>query len=252
MQTIQRMFQKKTSLPWIMVIIGIWLWWILVWQKVLYNDTYYIQDVLFTKQSLSLYNDVNLYADIAELYSGNYYHTLHRWKRNSMLDTIQSHYSFIDTIVLQEFTANTLLLDIKFRVPLVRLRHNNSLYAVYDEEILPLFSWERLADNTPLILLPLYLSGTAESLSWILYQLNPHKLLSDYLLLQTAPVQWSLTYVPWWEKYIFRNDRLRVYFNAKKEISWQLLQLLLLYKYYPDFDRIRQIDIGSIANPIIN
>ncbi len=139
---LQHIWRNKIPFPSLMVVVGLSICVILIVfvRSRIYNDAYYIQDILVTEQSLMQYNDINLYADIMSLYREQYYHTLHRWKRTNILDTIQRQYPFVSDVILKEFSNNTLLLDVSFHVPLFRLRYNDSLYAMYTQHMIPLFS----------------------------------------------------------------------------------------------------------------
>lgn len=235
---------------WLLLLI--WIFLFVSLRSKIYHPTYKIDTILFTSWSIATHDDPILYASIVDIYSGTYYTSM-KWFRPKLYVTeaIQSIYPVVRDIQEIEFANNTLLLDISFQQPLLRIRYHDGDYALYPDYFVSLWWDDTLATSTPLVLLPIYLSGTSTSLSGILYGLSPYKLLTDYLLLKTAPIQWSLTYVPWWEKYILRNEQQRVYFNTRKDISTQLLKLILLYKHYPWFDNLKQIDVGSIADPIV-
>ena len=219
----------------------------------LYQPEYLIKKVLFTTWSIAQYNDIELFDKIIQIYSWSYYSTTRIWWTTSnMVEKLLSEKPYVSSIDVSSFSQNTLIVDVSFSSPLLRFRYNDKYYGIYqDKTALLLSTWDLLGQDKPLILLPLYLSGTSESISWVLYNISAEKLLYDYLLLQTSPIQWSLTYIPWGEKYIIWNPNQRVYLNAKKDIAQQLLLLYTLKNNYNGFENLKQIDVWSLVNPII-
>jgi hypothetical protein len=124
-------------------------------------------------------------------------------------------------------------------------------YGAYDNNLIVLGPQDSLWYGIPLVLLPIYLNESSQSISGLLYNININKMLYDLLLFKTVPISWSVTYIPWWDKYILRNNDIRIYFNAKKDINNQLVILSTLMSQYRWFDQLEQIDIGSLDNPII-
>lgn len=234
------------------IIILVWL--ILFWsvRSRLYHPQYRITKVLFSTWSVSFYDDIALFDRIIQIYSGGYYSTIRIGsKESNIISDLEKTIPYVNSIIPISFSNNTLLVDVQFKNPFFRFRYNDKEYWIYDKTYISLHSGNLLGQNTPLILLPLYLSGTSESISGVLYSVNAEKMLYDYLLLQTSPIQWSITYVPGWEKYIIWNPNQRVYFNAKKDIGQQLHTLYVLKNNYNGFETLSQIDIGSLINPIV-
>jgi len=78
---------------------------------------------------------------------------------------LQYSVPYIDTITPLSFVNNTVVVDIIFKDPLFRLRYKDEDYGIYDRTFIPLGKSDQLGLSTPLILLPLYLSGSSPSLS---------------------------------------------------------------------------------------
>lgn len=240
----------------VLYVIGIIvLVWLVLFRSIrsrLYNPEYRITKVLLTTWSVAVYNDITLFDRIVQVYSGSYYSTIRIGSMESnIIKDIENSTPYVDLISPVSFSNNTLLVDVKFKNPSFRFRYKDKEYAIYNKTYIELGSGDTLGQNTPLILLPLYLSGTSESISGVLYNVNVEKMLYDYLLLQTSPIQWSITYVPGWEKYIIWNPNQRVYFNTKKDIGQQLNTLYILKNNYNGFETLSQIDVGSLVNPIV-
>ncbi len=228
---------------------------LVLWESIrvrLYNPDYLIQKVVFSTGSIASYDDVALFDRIVHIYSGSYYSTARLGGDVShMIDDVIKEMVYVDSIIPLWFSHNTLLVDVKFKNPAFKFRYKDQEYGIYTTTFIPLHPDDQLGQSSPLILLPLYLSGSSESISGVLYSVNVEKMLYDYLLLQTSPIQWSLTYIPGGEKYVIWNPNQRVYFNAKKNISQQLTTLYILKNNYNGFEDLKQIDVWSLANPIV-
>lgn len=235
---------------WIIVIIAGIL--ILNIRARIYNSDYLISKVVFTTWSVAAYNDNELFSNIVHIYSWNYYSTLRiGGSVRSTIDDLISKVSYIQTITPSSFSNNTLLVDVSFKQPLLKFNYKDKEYGIYNDTFVALSTWDNLGKDTPIILLPLYLSGNSENISWILYDISVQKMLTDYLLLQASPIQWSITYIPGGEKYVIWNPNQQVYFNTKKDISKQLSLLYILKNNYNGFEDLKQIDVWSLDNPIV-
>ena len=218
----------------------------------LYNPKYLIQKVVFSTWSVAMYDDILLFDRIVQIYSWSYYSTIRVGNKAwNMIEDLKNSTIYVDSIVPSWFSDNTLLVDVKFKDPSFKFRYNDREYGIYNNTYIPLTPNDQLGQKSPLILLPLYLSGSSESISGVLYGVNVEKMLYDYLLLQTSPIQGSITYIPGWEKYIIRNPNQRVYLNAKKDISQQITTLYILKNNYNGFENLKQIDVWSLINPIV-
>lgn len=235
------------------VVLSIWLLLFVYWLKgKIYAPKYHISKVIYTSWSFQQYKDPEMYSNISQMYSGTYYTALRMFReQNFSLSELQDKYPFIEDVEISQYANNTLVLDVKFIKPALRFRYKDEIYWVYNTYTLPIGSWESLWNGTPLMLLPIYLSGSSESISWVLYGIDVKKLLYDYLLIKTSSIPWTITYIPGWDKYILWNDKLRIYFNAKKDINKQLFTLSLLINNYQPFKTLEQIDLWSIDNPIV-
>ena len=235
---------------WIVFVIGLFLTFNI--RSRIYNSDYIISKVVFSTWSLASYNDSELFNDIIHIYSWTYYSTIRIGSTiSSIIDTLVMKKWYISSIIPVSFSNNVLLVDVKFKEPMLKFYYNNMEYAIYENTFVPLSTGDQLGMKTPMISLPLYLSGTSQSISWILYNISVQKMLTDYLLLQTSPIQWTLTYIPGGEKYVIRNPNQKVYFNTKKDISKQLSLLYILKNNYNGFEDLKQIDVWSLDNPIV-
>lgn len=225
--------------------------WNNLYQRV-YSDEYLINSIRYTSDSINTYNDPSLYSFISLSYICRYYFDLQLFGNDSVYeDQIKAQYPFIDSVTISSFNNNTLVLDIKFIKPSLRFFYKNMSYGAYDKNLIVLGPQDSLWYGIPLVLLPIYLNESSQSISGLLYNINTDKMLYDLLLLKTVPISWSVTYIPWWDKYILRNNDVRIYFNAKKDINHQIVILSTLMSQYRWFDQLHQIDIGSLDNPIV-
>lgn len=218
----------------------------------IYNSSYLISKVVFTTWSVSVYNDSELFSQIVSIYSWSYYSTLRiGGSVTSTIDDLIQNVTYVRSIETSSFANNTLLVRVVFKEPLLKFSYKEKEYGIYNNAFIPLSTWDTLGQQTPIILLPLYLSGMSENISWILYNISVQKMLNDYLILQTSPIKWSITYIPGGEKYVIWNPNQQVYFNTKKDISKQLSLLYILKNNYNGFEDLKQIDVWSLDNPIV-
>lgn len=235
---------------WILTVL--WILWYNLYTRI-HSADYLINRVNYTKDSISVYNNSWLYNFIALFYICKYYFDINVFGMQGWYEKqIKAQYPFIDNIVINGFNNNILLLDIKFKKPSLRFLYNNKIYWAYtDHKLIEISKEDGLWSDTPLVLLPIYLNESSPSIDGLLYNVDIDKMLYDLTLLSTMPLSWSITYIPWGDKYIFRNNDIRIYFNAKKNINQQLITLFTLMSQYRWFSKFKQIDIGSLDNPIV-
>ncbi len=249
-----KMFRKARSINIVIIIVlsSILAFFIYNINSRIYSDQYKVSSIRFTKKSVNQYNDAQLYTHIAELYSWKYYSDISAfWDHKDYNEILTVQYPFIESINIKGFSNNTLLLDVVFTKPLLRFLYKDEFYGAYHNLLLPLNTTDELNNGTPLMLLPIYLKESSISISWLLYEVDISKMLYDLLLLKTVPISWSVTYIPGWDRYILRNNDVRIYLNAKKDINTQLWILSTLMSQYKWFNQLKQIDIGSLDNPIV-
>jgi hypothetical protein len=251
---ISKFFRKSTSISLSIIII---IWIVIIWfsysiYNKLYSADYRIDSIGYTIESINTYNDPLLYNTISLWYICRYYSDVKLlWDEKTYDKKIQEEFPFIESISIVSFSKNKLILDVKFHKPLLRFMYKNDIYWAYKNNLIILWTKDTLGYGIPLILLPQYLQWSSSDISWLLYNINLDKMLYDLLLLKSSSLSWSITYIPWGDKYILRNKDIRVYFNAKKDINHQLMILSTLMTEYRWFKDIKQIDVGSLDNPIV-
>ena len=218
----------------------------------LHAKHYVIESVLFTSGTIQNYDNDEFLLDIVSMYSWAYYSTLRLWSTSSQaIKSFIKEKEFLEDVRYLSFEDNKLVIDVIFRKPLVRLVYNSGSYALYDHSILELPAESTIAKDVPSINLPLYLSGSSESIDGILYEVIPSKMLADYYLLQSAVVRGSISYIPGAQRYVIWRPEIQIYINAKKDIIEQLQTLFVLKEHYPWFESLQTIDLGSLKQPII-
>lgn len=249
-----KLFHKARSINIVIILILLLVLSLLIYNvnSRIYSEDYKIKTIRYTKTSISQYSDPEIYSYISTLYSWKYYSDISLfWDNRDYNVIVKNQYPFVDKIKINWFASNVLLIDVEFNKPLLRFLYKDMIYGAYTNNLLPLSGSDGLNTWVPLILLPIYLKDLSVSISWLLYDIDVSKMLYDFLLLKTFPISGSITYIPWWNKYILRNNDLRIYFNAKKDINSQLWILSTLMTEYRWFDKLKQIDIGSLDNPIV-
>lgn len=215
-----------------------------------HQEKFLIQKVLYPVWSTRLYDDMDFYSSITSRYKGTYYIDTKWFNNDDIVKSLTIQYPFIQDVRIKSFYDNKIVVEPLFKNPLLIAYHNGKDYAIYSTTILSLYSGNTLSVAAPRFYLPVYLSGSIY-LSWLFYAQTPEQLRQDVLTLYTLPFSGKVTYMPGWEKYVYRTDTRYIYFNAKKPLSWQIQQLYDLYQYYKPFSSLQRIDIGSSDFPIV-
>lgn len=254
---VRRLF-RQFSQPNILVIASLVAWCIVIyvlfrsisWR--LHSDQYLIKNVLFTSGTVMDYDDDAFLLAIVDIYTGAYYSTLRLWSSSSKaIKHLIKEEDFVSEVRYLSFKDNTLLVDVVFHEPLMRVLYNSWYYAMYEKSLLKLPPTSTIAHTRPTIHLPLYLSWSSESIEWLLHEVNPSKMLEDYNALQSSSIAWSISYIPGAQRYVIRRPELQVYISAKKSIMEQLETLFLLKEHYAWFEGLEMIDIWSLKQPIV-
>lgn len=224
-----------------------------IWSYLFFtNDNYRIQSVRYTLENIKQYNNIDTYTKITSYLSGESLRYRSLLWYGDIIDAVQQTIPYIDTLSFVAQWPSTVRVVINFFDPLIILQYQDKKRAVYSGwYAIPLFSWNTLGMGSKYIRLPVYLSGT-DVLSGIFFTTPFEKVYYDRISLDPYIMSWwFITYIPWGEKYVLVNGDYRYYFNAKKDIESQIRTLLDLKKYYKDFNRLKQIDIGSLSYPIV-
>jgi hypothetical protein len=221
---------------------------IIVWSAIIpryfHQDNYIIKNILYTTSSLSIYDDPSTYTTISWLYKQKSITSVKRFNKKSIEEEVITKFPYISSVAIKKFLNNKLTLDIQFIQPSAVAILSNKRFALYENSPLLLYSGNTLGQKSPSFYLPSYLSGT-QFLSGMLYSQSLDKITKDITLLSQLSLSGSITYVPGWEKYIYRTETRHIYFNAKKSLTDQIDNLQNLIQTYPKFSTLTRIDLGS-------
>jgi len=250
------MYRKK-KIPsiylWVSIISSI-IMWCVIWIGIFFtNDTYRIQHVRYTLQSINRYNNIDMYSTITSYLSGESLRYRSLVWYSDIVSSVRQTFPYIETVSLEAQWPSDIRVDITFIDPPLIIQHNDTRRAIYSWwYTLPLYSWNTLGITSKTIRLPIYLTGLS-SLSGLFFDTSFDKLFADRMMLDPFVMSWwFVSYIPGGEKYILVNGPYRYYFNAKKELQPQIDTLLSLKENYKEFNRLEQIDIGSLNYPIIH
>jgi hypothetical protein len=248
-------WKRKNYFSFLIIIVWILLILLLLWDRLyhkFYSETYQVTTIQYTARSLDMYNNNSFYSFVWLSYACRYYFDIKLFDDSTIYEQdIKNNYPFVESIKIVSFANNTLILDVIFIEPTLRFLYKNELYGAYPKNLLQINQKDWLWSGSPVVLLPIYLNKSSQSISGLLYGIDINKMLYDLLLLKAVPLSWSITYIPWWDKYILWNNDIRIYFNAKKDINAQLILLFILIDQYRWFGSLKQIDVGSLDNPIV-
>lgn len=227
------------------------IWFVVAFQYYRHQERFLIKKIAYVSSSLSVYPiDVDTWA-IIPMYHNKYYSDIQLFRQqDNIVDALQQQYPFIENVIIKSFNNNRIVLEPIFKEPPLVLLQVDKRFALYPHYILPLSTGDLLGKKSTLLHLPQYLSG-AVSLSGFLYTQDVIELAHTVKRIYDINLSGSVTYMPGGEKFVYWTDRLHIYFNAKKWLSWQLEQLDILRERYPEFQKLIKIDIGSSDFPIV-
>jgi len=211
----------------------------------IFNHQYTIKRVLYDSWDIAWYDDPYLYKRINSWIKGENYYVVNFYK-SRVLSDIKSLYPMITDINVTYKSSNTVAIKLDFRPIDMVIQNQDVRFALIDNTLLQIYSWNKIAKGINLLYLPPYLSGM-NSLSGLFYRQSATGLVQQISLLY----QWfswldHIEYLPWWERSIVFLDGKKLYINNLGDIPNQIRNYQLLRKYYKEYAQLNEIDIGSL------
>jgi hypothetical protein len=127
------------------------------------------------------------------------------------------------------------------------IRNQDKLFALVNDTILPIYSWNKISNGIKILDLPTYLSGM-NILSGLFYRQAATGLVQQIeLIYQWFPGLHHVEYLPWGERSIVFLDGKRFYINNLSDIQNQIRNYQLLKKYYKDYAQLEDVDLWSLG-----
>ena len=219
--------------------------WFFLLKNSLFDHQYTIKRVLYDSWDIAWYDDPYLYKRISTRIKWENYYVANLYKSRILTD-IQSAYPMVSAIMIEYRSSNTVAIKLTFTPIDMVIRNHAVRFALVGSTLLPVYSWNKITKGIKILDLPPYLSGM-NSLSGLFYRQSATWLVQQIDLLY----QWfswldHIEYLPWWERSIVYSEGKKFYINNWWDIPNQIRNYQLLKKYYKDYAKLQDIDLGSL------
>jgi len=219
-----------------------------IFQSTIFSSDYTITSVRYDSWSVSLFDEPTLYSTISKNLQGKNYYLMRLFGKWDIFATIQEQFPMVSSMDIFFLEKNTAAVSLRFDDPLMVVVAGERKFAVYDAtNILPLYPQNTLWQDTVQLMLADYASGM-DTLDGLFFRIAPDILftqLSSFDAYFRKP--YTIVYLPGVEKtQITAADGKVLYINNLGNIDAQLAKIDMLKKHYPEFDRLWQIDLGSL------
>lgn len=219
-----------------------------IFQSTIFSSDYTITSVRYDSWSVSLFDEPALYSTISKNLQGKNYYLMRLFGKWDVFATIQEQFPMVSSMDIFFLEKNTAAVSLRFDDPLMVVVAGERKFAVYDAtNILPLYPQNTLWQDTVQLMLADYASGM-DTLDGLFFRVAPDTLFTQLLSFDDYfRKPYTVLYFPGVEKtQITAADGKVLYINNLGDIDAQLAKIDMLKKYYPEFDRLWQIDLGSL------
>ncbi len=232
---------------WIIFIVFALIYWgFLLLKNSVFNRQYTIKRVLYNSGDIAQYDEPYLYRRITNRLRGENYSIANMYK-SRVLEDIQSRYPMVTDMNIEYTSSNTVSVKLTFRPIDMIIRNQDKLFALVNDVILPLYSWNKISNGIKILDLPPYLSGMnilsglffRQPATWLVQQIE--------MIYQWFPGLHHVEYLPGWERSIIFLDGKRFYINNLADIQNQIRNYQLLKKYYKDYAQLEDVDLWSLG-----
>jgi hypothetical protein len=222
----------------------IYAWYFLL-KNSIFNHQYTIKRVLYNSWDTSRYDDPYLYKNINTRIKWENYYVANFYKYK-ILNDIRSRYPMISAIDITYISSNTVAIKLTFTPIDMVIRNQDKRFALIGTTLLPIYSWNKMANAIKILDLPSYLSGI-DWLSGLFYRQAATWLIQQVeLLYQWFPWLDRIEYLPWWERSIVYLGGKKFYINNGGDVENQIRNYQLLKKYYKEYAQLEDIDLWSL------
>ena len=237
------------SIKVIRIIFGIFAvvyWGYYLLKSTILNHQYLIKRVLYDSGDIARYDEPYLYKRINTKFKGENFYVA-RFYRDRVLADIQTVYPMVSAIDISYRSSNTVVIKLTFRPIDLVIRNQAERYAIIRDQILRIYSGNKLADGIKILDLPPYLSGMHAMSGFFFRQLATGLVEQTELLYQWFPWLTGLEYLPWGERSIVYLEGKRFFINNLGDIPNQIRNYQLLKKYYKEYAKLQDVDLGSLG-----
>lgn len=232
---------------WSVVIVFVLIYWcVFLFKRTLFSLEYTIQKIQYDSGSLQQFDDPYLYKAIGKYLKWENYHVV-RWSKWFVLGGIQKAFPIVSDLSIEYISSNTVYVKLGFFDPEMVIKNQNVLFGVYKNYTYRIYSWNTIGSWQETMYLPLYASWLT-SIDWLFYRQSAKELQEQLSMIYAAfPKAKFVAYLPGAERTIIMTaDNKKVFINNLTDISQQIKSFELLKKYYTDYPKLSEIDLGSI------
>lgn len=232
---------------------------IFLFQRTIFSPQYRLSRILFTKESLAVYNDMYMYSKIQNEIQGKNRYMYKFFFHRKLVDTIKKIYPFVQDIHVVEVNRGQIFLNVLFSPPTLVVQKEETMWGVYGKKYFyPIFSGNTIGSGIHILYLPRYLSWTT-TLSWLFFTL-PATQLSQHMdiIYDVLPQTEKIVYLAGSEKMVvLLDDWKKIFINNNKDVLLQLQKFLAIQKdwfrlySWLSYTDVGQIDLGSLDHAII-
>lgn len=219
--------------------------WFFLLKNSIFNHQYTIKRVLYDSWDIARYDNPYLYKRINIRIKGENYYVVKMYTSRVLKD-IQSSYPMVSAITVEYISSNTVSIKLAFTPIDMIIRNQEVKFALIGDTLLQIYSWNKLAEGIKILDLPPYLSWM-NVLSGLFYRQTASELVQQvHLMYQWFSGLHHIEYLPWWERSIVYLEDKKFYINNLGDIPNQIRNYELLKKYYKDYAKLQDIDLGSL------
>ncbi len=247
---------KKIRKPWvrffsikivwiIFIAFSLVYWSFLLLKNTLFAHQYVIKRVLYDSWNIATYDEPYLYKSINNRIKWENYYVVKLYK-SRVLNDIRSQCPIVLDMSIEYSSANTVAVKLTFIPFDMIIRNQNVRFGLIGSQLLQIYTWNKITKGTNVLDLPGYLSGMnimsglffRQPATWLVQQVE--------LLYQWFPGLDHVEYLPGGERSIVYLEGKKFYINNLGDIPNQIRNYELLKKYYKDFVKLSDIDLGSL------
>ncbi|MCX6825068.1 MAG: hypothetical protein NTY80_02475 [candidate division SR1 bacterium] len=211
----------------------------------IFNHQYTIKRVLYDSGDVAWYDEPYLYRRINTRVKGENYYAVKIYK-SRIVNDIRLLYPMVSDIGVQYVSSNTVAIKLTFRPIDMVIKNQEVRFALIGNSILQIYSGNKISNGIKVLDLPPYLSGM-NTLSGLFYRQSASGLVQQIeLLYQGFPGLDHIEYLPGGERSIVFLNGKQFYINNGGDIGNQIRNYQLLKKYYKDYSKLQEIDLGSL------
>lgn len=219
---------------------------IFLFKRTLFVPEYVIQKVQYDSWSLQQFDDPFLYKAISKYLKGENYHVA-RWSKWFILDGVKASFPIVSDLTIEYVSSNTVRVVVTFLPPDMVIKNQGVLFGVYKNYTFRIYSGNTIWSGQEMLYLPMYASWLT-TIAWLFYKQTAKELQEQMTTIYAAfPKAKFVAYLPGAERTVIMTaDSKKLFLNNLIDIPQQIKSFELLRKYYAEYAKLTEIDLGSL------